>query len=799
MTKVKLNSLPVLPLRDIVMFPGMVAPLFVGREKSIRALEYAVNHHQKVLLVTQKDSNIDDPKAASIYRIGVVGTILQLLKLPDGTVKALVEAEERIKIKKIIAGENFFRAETENVIEAKITDEVEKEAIMRSVLNQFDSYIKLNKRIAPEIISSLGEIKSPSQLSDMIASHLFIKIAEKQKILEITDVADRLEYIYSVLDSEIDVLNTEKKIKTRVKKQIEKTQKEYYLNEQLKAIHKELGEGDDSKNEIGELEKQIEKTEFTKEAREKASAELKKLKMMNPISAEATVSRNYLDWLLAMPWGKFNEVKIDLGDAKEMLDTDHYGLDKVKERILEYLAVQKRVSKIKGPILCLVGPPGVGKTSLAKSIAAATNREFVRMSLGGVRDESEIRGHRKTYIGSMPGKIIQYLKKAKSSNPVFLLDEIDKIGVDFRGDPAAALLEVLDPEQNNKFVDHYLEVEYNLSDVMFIATANSLNIPKPLLDRMEVIRVSSYTEEEKLEIAKKHLVKKQKDDHGLAAKELTISDDSLLDLIRCYTREAGVRNLEREIANLARKSIKEIVSGSNKGIKINAKNLSKYAGTKKFSYGEIETSDLTGVTTGLAYTEVGGEILSIEALAIPGKGNIKTTGKLGEVMQESAQAAFSYFKSRSTDVGVLPEDYLKKDIHLHVPEGATNKDGPSAGIAIFTSIVSIMTGIPVKKTVAMTGEITLRGRVLAIGGLKEKLLAAIRGGIETVIIPKDNLKDLDDMPANVKKKLKIIGVSSAFDVLSIALIFNPTALVLEEKNIMLPKMDHQELEELIAH
>jgi ATP-dependent Lon protease len=799
MTKVKINNLPILPLRDIVMFPGMVAPLFVGRDKSIKALEYAIHHNQKVLMVTQKDSNIDDPKANSIYRIGVVGTILQLLKLPDGTVKALVEAEERRRIKKIVAGDAIFIAETEGVIETIINDEVEKEAMMRSVLNQFDNYVKLNKRIAPEIISSLGEIKNASQLSDIIASHLFIKISEKQKILEMLNIADRLEYIYSVIESEIDVLNTEKKIKTRVKKQIEKTQKEYYLNEQLKAIHKELSEGDESKNELGELEKQIEKIDFTKEAKEKASAELKKLKMMNPISAEATVSRNYLDWLLSMPWGKFNEVKIDLNDAKNILDQDHYGLDKVKERILEYLAVQKRVSKIKGPILCLVGPPGVGKTSLAKSIASATNREFVRMSLGGVRDESEIRGHRKTYIGSMPGKIIQYLKKAKSSNPVFLLDEIDKIGVDFRGDPASALLEVLDPEQNNKFVDHYLEVEYNLSDVMFIATANSLNIPKALLDRMEVIRVSSYTEEEKLEIAKRHLVKKQKDDHGLQEKELSISDDSLLDLIRCYTREAGVRNLEREIANLARKSIKKIVSGINKSIKITAKNLSQYAGTKKFSYGEIENSDLTGVATGLAYTEVGGEILSIEALATPGKGNIKATGKLGEVMQESAQAAFSYFKSRSTDVGVTPEDYLKKDIHLHVPEGATNKDGPSAGIAIFTSIVSIMTGVAVKKTVAMTGEITLRGRVLAIGGLREKLLAAIRGGIKTVIIPKDNLKDLDDMPLNVRKKLNIIGVSSAFDVLSIALIFNPSTLLLKEKNINLPKMDHQVLEDLIAH
>jgi ATP-dependent Lon protease len=759
---------PILPLRDIVMFPGMVAPLFVGREKSVKALEYVIGDNKKILMVTQKNADIDEPNASNIYQVGVIGHILQLLKLPDGTVKVLVEAQKRMRINEFVNNEPFFQATAKEIAD-EMGDAIETDILMRSVVAHFDSYVKLNKRVNQEIIVSLNEIKDPSQLADVISSHLFIKIADKQKILEIFNVTQRLEHLYGVIDSEISLFNTEKKIKNRVKKQMEKTQKEYYLNEQLKAIHKELGDGDEIKNEIGELEKQITKVKLSKEAKDKATSELKKLKMMSSMSAEATIIRNYLDWLLSMPWGKFNKVKSDIKDAKKVLDKDHYGLDKVKERILEYLAVQQRIKKLKGPILCLVGPPGVGKTSLAKSIAEATNREFVRFSLGGMRDEAEIRGHRRTYIGSMPGKIIQYLKKAKSSNPVFLLDEIDKIGLDYRGDPASALLEVLDPEQNSKFVDHYLEVEYNLSDVMFVATANSLNIPRALLDRMEIIRLSGYTEEEKVEIAKRHLIPKQKKDHGLTPKEWSLSDDALRDLIRYYTREAGVRSLEREIANLTRKAIKEILEKNIESVQVNSKKLGKYAGVRKFIYGEAETTDLVGIVTGLAYTEVGGELLSIEAVSLPGKGDIKTTGKLGAVMQESAQAASSYFRSKCLDFGVIPPAYQKKDIHIHVPEGATPKDGPSAGIAMFTSIVSVMTGVPVKKTVAMTGEITLRGRVLGIGGLKEKLLAALRGGIKTVIIPQENVKDLADIPANVKKGLELIPVSSALEVLDLAL------------------------------
>jgi ATP-dependent Lon protease len=762
---------PILPLRDIVMFPGMVAPLFVGREKSVKALEYVIGDNKKILMVTQKNANVDEPNAENIYDIGVIGHILQLLKLPDGTVKVLVEAQKRMKISKFVNSEPFFQAIAEEVIEQS-GDELETEVLMRSVIAHFENYIKLNKKINQEIIASLGEIKDASQLSDIISSHLSIKISEKQKILEIFDVTKRLESLYGVIDSEINVLNTEKKIKSRVKKQMEKTQKEYYLNEQLKAIQKELGDGEDTKNELNEIEKQIATIKLTKEAKDKAIAELKKLKMMSSMSAEATIIRNYLDWLLAMPWSKYSKSRTDIKLAKKVLDKDHYGLEKVKERILEYLAVQQRMKKLKGPILCLVGPPGVGKTSLAKSIAEATNREFVRFSLGGMRDEAEIRGHRRTYIGSMPGKIIQYLKKAKTSNPVFLLDEIDKIGLDFRGDPASALLEVLDPEQNSKFVDHYLEVEYDLSDVLFVATANSLNIPRPLLDRMEVIRLSGYTEDEKIEIAKKHLVPKQRKEHGLESKEWSVTDDSIRDLIRYYTREAGVRNLEREIAKLTRKAIKEILEKNVKSVNINSSKLEKYSGVRRFSYGEAETADLVGITTGLAYTEVGGELLSIEAVSLPGKGDIKTTGKLGSVMQESSQAAFSYFRSKCLDFGIIPPVYQKKDIHIHVPEGATPKDGPSAGIAMFTSIVSIMTGVPVKRSVAMTGEITLRGRVLGIGGLKEKLLAALRGGITTVIIPQENVKDLAEIPDNVKTGLEIMPVSSALEVLKIALVSN---------------------------
>jgi ATP-dependent Lon protease len=746
----------------------MVAPLFVGREKSVRALEHAIASDKKILLVTQKDSAIDVPTEEDIYSVGVLSNILQLLKLPDGTVKVLVEIESRVHITKFIDNDQFFQAYAEKLPD-EFSDSNEMHSFMKSTLNLFEQYVKLNKRINQDIIGSLGGIKEPHQLADIIASHLILSIPQKQEILETLNVVDRLQHIQDVMDTEIGVLNTEKKIRNRVKKQMEKTQKEYYLNEQMKAIQKELGESDESRNEINELEKLINKVKLSKEAKDKATSELKKLKSMSPMSAEATIIRNYLDWLLALPWGKNDKIKNDIKAAQKVFDNDHYGLEKVKERILEYLAVQERTKQIKGPILCLVGPPGVGKTSLAKSIADATGRSFVKFALGGVRDEAEIRGHRRTYIGSMPGKIIQSLKKVKSTNPVFLLDEIDKIGVDFRGDPASALLEVLDPEQNSKFVDHYLEVEYNLSNIMFIATANSLNIPRALLDRMEVIRLSGYTEDEKIEIAKRHLIKKLIKEHGLKAKEWSISTEALRDLIHYYTREAGVRNLERELANLTRKAVKEIMEKKSVQVNVTSRNLNKYAGVRRFSYGEAETKDLVGVTTGLAYTDVGGELLQIESVSLPGKGSIKTTGKIGDVMQESTQAAYSYFRSKCLDYGVPPPKYMKKDIHIHVPEGATPKDGPSAGIALFTSIVSVMTGVPVKSSVAMTGEITLRGRVLAIGGLKEKLLAALRGGIKTVLIPKENVKDLVEIPLNVKKGLEIIPVESADEVLKIAL------------------------------
>jgi ATP-dependent Lon protease len=766
---------PVLPLRDIVVFPHMIVPLFVGREKSVRALEDVMKDDKQILLVTQKNAAQDDPTTADIYMVGTLGTVLQLLKLPDGTVKVLVEGGKRARILKYTENEAFFEAFAEPLDE-EAGDTKEIEALARTVVSQFEQYIKLNKKVPPEVLVSINQIEEPGKLADTVASHLSLKIPEKQDLLEATSVGQRLERVYGFMESEIGVLQVEKRIRSRVKRQMEKTQREYYLNEQLKAIQKELGEGEDGRDELAELEEKIAKTKLSKEAREKAQAEVKKLRSMSPMSAEATVVRNYLDWLLSIPWKKPTKVKRDIKLAEKVLNTDHYGLEKVKERILEYLAVQQRMNKIKGPILCLVGPPGVGKTSLGKSIARATGRNFVRMSLGGVRDEAEVRGHRRTYIGSMPGKVIQGMKKAKSSNPLFLLDEVDKLGADWRGDPSAALLEVLDPEQNSTFNDHYLEVDYDLSDVMFVTTANTLRMPQPLLDRMEVIRIPGYTEDEKIEIAKRHLLPKQIKEHGLKKNEWAISDDAMRDLIRYYTREAGVRNLERELANLARKGVKEILMKNLKKVTISRRNLAKYAGVRRYRYGEVETEDLVGITTGLAWTEVGGEILQIEAVTLPGKGRVITTGKLGDVMKESVQAAESYVKSRATAFGIKPTLFEKKDIHVHVPEGATPKDGPSAGIAMFTSIVSVLTGIPVRRDVAMTGEITLRGRVLPIGGLKEKLLAALRAGTKTVMIPSENEKDLADIPDNVKRELKIIPVSNADEVLRNALTREPTPI-----------------------
>ncbi|KAA0583417.1 endopeptidase La [Azospirillum sp. B21] len=762
---------PVLPLRDIVVFPHMIVPLFVGREKSVRALEDVMKDDKQILLVTQKNAAQDDPTPADIYSVGTVGTVLQLLKLPDGTVKVLVEGGQRAAITKFADNEEFFQAQAE-LVEEKTGENQELEALSRAVVSQFEQYIKLNKKIPPEVLVSINQIEEAGKLADTVASHLALKIPEKQQLLECATVSERLERVYAFMEGEIGVLQVEKRIRNRVKRQMEKTQREYYLNEQLKAIQKELGETEDGRDESAELEEKINKTRFSKEAREKALAELKKLRSMSPMSAEATVVRNYLDWMLSIPWKKRTKVKRDLKLAQKVLDADHYGLEKVKERILEYLAVQNRMNKVKGPILCLVGPPGVGKTSLGKSIAKSTGRNFVRMSLGGVRDEAEVRGHRRTYIGSMPGKVIQGMKKAKSSNPLFLLDEIDKLGADWRGDPSSALLEVLDPEQNGTFNDHYLEVDYDLSDVMFVCTANTMRMPQPLLDRMEIIRVAGYTEDEKVEISKRHLIEKQIEANGLKKGEFTISDDALRDLVRYYTREAGVRSLEREIANLCRKAVKEILLKGTGGAKVSVtrRNLDKYAGVRRFHYGEAELEDLVGVTTGLAWTEVGGELLSIEAVGLPGKGRVTTTGKLGDVMKESVQAAESYVKSRAVAFGIKPTLFEKKDIHVHVPEGATPKDGPSAGVAMATSIVSVLTGIPVRKDVAMTGEITLRGRVLPIGGLKEKLLAALRGGIKHVLIPKDNEKDLADIPDNVKRGLEIMPVSTVDEVLRNALV-----------------------------
>ena len=759
----------VLPLRDIVVFPHMIVPLFVGREKSVKALEDVMQEDKQILLVAQKNASDDDPTTEDLYKIGTVATVLQLLKLPDGTVKVLVEGKTRAEVQNYLDNDEFFEAEIEEKAVVGLNG-TEIEALCRSVVGQFEQYIKLNKKIPPEALVSVNQIEEADKLADTVSSHLALKMNEKQELLEIASVSDRMEKIISFMEGEIGVLQVEKKIRGRVKRQMEKTQREYYLNEQLKAIQRELGETDEGKDENSEIEEKIIATKLSKDAKEKAEGELKKLRNMSPMSAEATVVRNYLDWILGIPWKKRSRVNRDIRKAQNILNSDHYGLEKVKERILEYLAVQQRTKKLKGPIICLVGPPGVGKTSLGKSIGHATGRNFVRMSLGGVRDESEIRGHRRTYIGSMPGKIVQGMKKAGSSNPLFLLDEIDKMGQDFRGDPASALLEVLDPEQNDSFQDHYLEVDYDLSDVMFVTTANSLRIPGPLLDRMEIIRIEGYTEEEKVEIAKLHLIDKQMDAHGLKKHEWSVSDSALKDIIRYYTREAGVRNLEREIANLTRKATKDILLKGLKSIKVTSRNLEKFAGIRKYRFGEVEEMDLVGVTTGLAWTEVGGEMLTIEAVMVPGKGKMTVTGKLGDVMQESIQAARSFVQSRSSEFGIIPTLFEKRDIHVHVPEGATPKDGPSAGVGMTTSIVSALTGIPVRKDVAMTGEITLRGRVLPIGGLKEKLLAALRGGIVKVIIPKDNEKDLAEIPDNVKKGMEIIPVTGIEEVLEHALV-----------------------------
>jgi ATP-dependent Lon protease len=763
------QTFAVLPLRDIVVFPHTVAPLFVGRDKSVRALEEVMVDDKQILLVAQKDPGDDDPTPDDIHKVGTVASVLQLLKLPDGTVKVLVEGNYRARIEEYLPNTEFFQARAEKVEEELGTAE-ELEALSRSVTSQFEQYVKLNKKIPGEMLVSINQIEDPAKLADSVAFHLAVKLPEKQELLETPKVAERLEKVYSLMEGEIGVLQVEKRIRSRVKRQMEKTQREYYLNEQLKAIQKELGETEDGRDELNEIEERIKKVKLSEEAREKCMAELKKLRQMSPMSAEATVVRNYLDWMLSLPWGKKNKVKKDLGAAEEVLEHDHYGLEKVKDRILEYLAVQQRATKLKGPILCLVGPPGVGKTSLGKSVARATGREFVRMSLGGVRDEAEIRGHRRTYIGSMPGKIIQSMKKAKSGNPLILLDEIDKLGADFRGDPSSALLEVLDPEQNATFADHYLEVEYDLSDVMFITTANSLRMPQPLMDRMEIIRIPGYTEDEKVEIAKRHLIAKQIEAHGLKENEWTISDGAIRDLIRYYTREAGVRNLERELANLTRKAVRDLVAGKAKKVSVTQRNLEKYAGVRKFRYGEAEKEDAVGIVNGLAWTETGGDILQIESVMLPGRGRMQTTGKLGDVMKESIDAARSFVRSKAVSFGIKPTTFDRKDIHVHVPEGATPKDGPSAGVAMVTSIVSVLTATPVKSDVAMTGEVTLRGRVLPIGGLKEKLLAALRGGITTVLIPEENAKDLADIPDNVKKGLKIIPVSDVEEVLKHALV-----------------------------
>ncbi|MBK1668593.1 endopeptidase La [Rhodovibrio sodomensis] len=778
------NRYPVLPLRDIVVFPHMIVPLFVGREKSVNALEEVKREDKQILLVAQKDAQKEDPQSGDLYDVGTLASILQLLKLPDGTIKVLVEGGQRARVKQFTENDSFLEAEADVIAEDETSEERDLDALRRSVVSQFEQYIKLNKKIPPEVLNTVSQIEEPSKLADTVASHLSLKIADKQELLEADTVAERLEKIYGYIEGEIGGLEAEKRVRNRVKKQMEKTQREYYLNEQLKAIRKELGEGDDGQDELQELEDKLKKAKLPKQVREKADQELKKLKNMSPMSAESTVVRNYLDWIVAVPWKKRSKLKNDLQYAREVLDADHYGLTKVKDRILEYLAVQQRMGKVKGPILCLVGPPGVGKTSLGKSIARATNRQFVRQSLGGVRDEAEMRGHRRTYIGSMPGKVVQGMKKAGTTNPLFLLDEVDKLGADWRGDPTSALLEILDPEQNDKFVDHYLDVEYDLSGVMFITTANTLDMPPALLDRMEIIRIPGYTEDEKVEIAKRHLITKQRTENGLTEQEWSISDTALRALIRRYTREAGVRNLEREIGTLARKAVKEIQLNKATQVHVTKQNLEKYAGVPRFKHTEAETEDLVGVATGMAWTEVGGELLSVESVTVPGKGKVTSTGKLGEVMKESIQASEYFIKARAPEFGIQPNLLDRKSVHVHVPEGGTPKDGPSAGIAMVTSIVSALTGIPVRHDVAMTGEVTLRGRVLAIGGLKEKLLAAMRGGIKTVLIPKQNEKDLADIPNNVKRGLEIVPVDTVDEVLDRALTTKPTPVdVVEETEV----------------
>jgi len=764
------NTLPVLPLRDIVVFPNSTTPLFVGREKSINALDFAMNNSKKIVLLTQKNPDVDDPNEKDLYSIGTVAEVLQLLKLPDGTVKILVEGKSVCKVIEFKKNEKLLNAQVENCI---LVEDKNNNLLSQALVNKFNKLSKSSKKFSEESNINFKNISDPNIIANKTVSTLGVDLEEKQKILETLNVQKKLEMIIGHLDSELELMSVEKRIRGRVKNQMEKTQREYYLNEQLKAIQKELGEIEEGKDELKQLEDAIKKAKMPKEAEEKSFSELKKLKTMSPMSAESTVVRNYLDWMTSLPWNEKSNVSTDLDKAEKILDHDHYGLEKVKDRILEFLAVQSRIKKIKGPILCLVGPPGVGKTSLGKSIAKATGREFVRMSLGGVRDEAEIRGHRRTYIGSLPGKIIQMMKKAGKTNPLFLLDEIDKVGMDYRGDPSSALLEALDPEQNKDFNDHYLEVDYDLSNVMFVTTANTLNIPGPLLDRMEIIRLAGYTEEEKLEISKKYLLPKQLKDNGLKENELKINDDEILEIVRRYTKESGVRGLEREISKLARKSVKEIVTKKKETIEISKDNIDEYLGVKKFKYGEIEKTDMVGVVTGLAWTEVGGELLSIETVVMPGKGKLEYTGKLGDVMKESIKAAKSFIRSKCLDYGIAPPVFEKKDFHVHVPEGATPKDGPSAGIAMVTSIVSALANIPVKRDVAMTGEVTLRGRVLPIGGLKEKLLAALRGGIKTVIIPSENEKDLKEIPQNVKDGLKIIAVDDVDEVIKIALTKQP--------------------------
>jgi ATP-dependent Lon protease len=773
------RAYPVLPLRDIVVFPHMIVPLFVGREKSIKALEEVMRSDTFILLATQKNASDDDPATGAIYEVGTLANVLQLLKLPDGTVKVLVEGAARAKVERYTDRAEYYEA-TALVLADSSGEQVEAEALARSVINEFENYVKLNKKVSPEVVGVVQQIEDYAKLADTVASHLAVKIPDKQLILETPSVTERLEKVLGLMESEISVLQVEKRIRTRVKRQMEKTQREYYLNEQMKAIQKELGD-EEGKDELAEIEEKIKKTKLSKEAREKATHELKKLRQMSPMSAEATVVRNYLDWLLSIPWNKKTKVKKDLKLAQEILDNDHFGLEKVKERIVEYLAVQQRANKLTGPILCLVGPPGVGKTSLGKSIARATGRDFVRVSLGGVRDEAEIRGHRRTYIGSMPGKVIQSMRKAKSSNPLFLLDEVDKMGADFRGDPSSALLEVLDPEQNHTFNDHYLEVDYDLSHVMFITTANTLNIPPPLMDRMEIIRIAGYTEDEKVEIARKHLIPHATAKHGLTDGEWSIDDEALLLVIRRYTREAGVRNLERELSTCIRKAVKELTLSKVKSITVEAKNVADYLGVPKFRYGEVEDEDQVGVVTGLAWTDVGGELLTIEAAMMPGKGKMIVTGNLRDVMKESISAAASYVRMRAVAFGIEPPRFDKKDIHVHVPEGATPKDGPSAGVAMVSAIVSVMTGIPVRRDVAMTGEITLRGRVLPIGGLKEKLLAASRGGMKTVLIPEENAKDLVEISDSIKKGLDIVPVSRMDEVLARALVRKPEPIEWDEE------------------